>query len=293
MLAQLPVTTQPATTDQPPVDLSVQGSRSYLNDMNALHEKALYWLGIAEGQGSAQAAGAWIRELKGIIEASHKMYATQKQLEREAAKDGTLDAGNPEKSPEWINLRTKMLTALLPYPEARAGLSAAMRAQGQTILEEKVSPAVQRMIDAAMEWNGPYGDGRDDPKPAPTESAPTPVKSTIVDNKPTRYWHKFLAETMLGSFHWHPGMIWDGSQPACPEPVDDGIYWTPINPGGFVEVPGPGLQATRRRLLPTTTFASCPRSGKAKTTFPAKSCPRMEKRDPPGPVGRDSCAPRS
>lgn len=239
-LAQLPVPTQP------PADLAKAGSRSYLSDMDALHAKAMYWLNVAEEQGSAPAAAVWIKELRGILESSHKMYTAQKQIEREAAKDGISNSTELDRSPEWLSLRMAICTALLPFPEARAAVLAAIRAKrgDQTILEDRVSPAVQRLIDETMSTDPP--EAREDRRPPPAaldapDNAPRGERRTV-----QRIWYRCLTPTSWKGMNWIPGQIIDGSRPEIYPPPMNGA-WEPFS--RRTEVPGApasgGLKGTK------------------------------------------------
>ena len=109
----------------PPDALQIQDSaKSAVGEVLDLKRRALAALDKAEAAGLEASALGWFRELRSCIELLCKVRIVEAQHAREFP----CETGNLERSPEWTNLRTRMLTSLLPYPDARAALLASMRA---------------------------------------------------------------------------------------------------------------------------------------------------------------------
>ena len=87
-----------------------------LDQVKYLQSKALDLLDKAEAAGELRTALAGVREAKGCLELLAK-------LQGDLAQEGTV---NIVLSPTWITLRTVILQALEPYPEARLKLSQAL-----------------------------------------------------------------------------------------------------------------------------------------------------------------------
>lgn len=87
-----------------------------LDQVKQLQAKALELLAKAEAAGNLRAAIQGIREARGCLELLAK-------LEGELPQDGTVSI---ILSPGWVTLRTVILQALEPYPEARLQLSQAL-----------------------------------------------------------------------------------------------------------------------------------------------------------------------
>jgi hypothetical protein len=90
---------------------------SLLDQVIELRDKALSILAKAEQAGDLRTALQGVREAKGCLELLAK-------LQGELAQEGTV---NITISPQWLSLRTVILQALEPYPEARLKLAAALR----------------------------------------------------------------------------------------------------------------------------------------------------------------------
>lgn len=90
---------------------------SLLDQVTDLRDKALSILAKAEQAGDLKTALQGVREAKGCLELLAK-------LQGELAQEGTV---NITISPQWLSLRTVILQALEPYPEARLKLAAALR----------------------------------------------------------------------------------------------------------------------------------------------------------------------
>ena len=90
---------------------------SLLDQVTELRDKALSILDKAEQAGDLRTALQGVREAKGCLELLAK-------LQGELAQEGTV---NITISPQWLSLRTVILQALEPYPEARLKLAAALR----------------------------------------------------------------------------------------------------------------------------------------------------------------------
>lgn len=90
---------------------------SLLDQVAELRDKALAILAKAEQAGDLRTALQGVREAKGCLELLAK-------LQGELAQEGTV---NITISPQWLSLRTVILQALEPYPEARLKLAAALR----------------------------------------------------------------------------------------------------------------------------------------------------------------------
>lgn len=90
---------------------------SMLAQVTELRDKALAILAKAEQAGDLRTALQGIKEARGCLELLAK-------LQGELAQEGTV---NITISPQWLSLRTVILQALEPYPEARLKLAAALR----------------------------------------------------------------------------------------------------------------------------------------------------------------------
>lgn len=87
-----------------------------LEQVAGLRDKALSILAAAEQAGELKTALQGIKEARGCLELLAK-------LQGELAQDCTV---NVLVAPQWISLRTVILQALEPYPEARLKLAAAL-----------------------------------------------------------------------------------------------------------------------------------------------------------------------
>lgn len=87
-----------------------------LAQLQALQAKALDLLRKAEAAGDYRTALAGVREARGCLELLAEL--TQ-QLDRRPTLTLLL-------APEWLTVRSALMTALWPYPEARAAVAAAL-----------------------------------------------------------------------------------------------------------------------------------------------------------------------
>jgi hypothetical protein len=87
-----------------------------LRHLRALHSKTLSILLSAEGSGELRTALSAIREARGNLELLAK-------LSGELQQEGTV---NLHLSPEYLEVRTAILVAVEPYPEAARAISRAM-----------------------------------------------------------------------------------------------------------------------------------------------------------------------
>ena len=74
----------------PPIPLQAHGDRSYLSDLESLHQAALRWFAVAEREQNSPAACAWFRELRQTVETGFKMSMLQKQANRDVAPAPTI-----------------------------------------------------------------------------------------------------------------------------------------------------------------------------------------------------------
>jgi hypothetical protein len=89
---------------------------SLLQQTQDLRRKALSLLDQAEGAGDLRAAGLFLRELRELI----KLWA---ELEGRLASQPQISI---QINPEWIQLRTLIINALEPYPDAREAVVRAL-----------------------------------------------------------------------------------------------------------------------------------------------------------------------
>lgn len=99
----------------------VAGADALLAEVRDLHNRAVAILGQAESAGSWGAALASIREARQCLELLAKL---QGQLD-ESPKVAVL-----VQSPEWLTVRTVLLAALAPYPEAKQAVAEALSRVG-------------------------------------------------------------------------------------------------------------------------------------------------------------------
>jgi hypothetical protein len=90
---------------------------SLLEQVAKLRDKALSILAKAEQAGDLRTALQGVREAKGCLELLAKL---QGELQERATVNVLVN-------PQWLTLRTVILQALEPYPEARLKLAAALR----------------------------------------------------------------------------------------------------------------------------------------------------------------------
>ena len=90
---------------------------SLLDQVTELRDKALSILDKAEQAGDLRTALQGVREAKGCLELLAKL---QGELQERTTVNVLVN-------PQWITLRTVILQALEPYPEARLKLAAALR----------------------------------------------------------------------------------------------------------------------------------------------------------------------
>lgn len=88
-----------------------------LEQVRALQTRALSILDRADAAGDLRTALSAIREARGNLELLAKLLG---ELQQEGTVNITL-------SPEWISLRAKLVTALLPYPEVAQAVAGALR----------------------------------------------------------------------------------------------------------------------------------------------------------------------
>jgi hypothetical protein len=88
-----------------------------LGQVRALRNRAISLLTKAEAAGDYRTALAGIREARACIEV---LLEVEGELDRRGVTNIVINA-------EWIELRTIMLTALQPYPDARQAIAARLR----------------------------------------------------------------------------------------------------------------------------------------------------------------------
>ncbi|WP_157833915.1 hypothetical protein [Candidatus Methanoperedens nitratireducens] len=113
--------------DHLPVELTkaqaaqeVAQADTLLDQVKQLQRKAWELLGKAEAAGDLRTALQGVREAKGCLELLAK-------LQGELQQEGTI---NITLAPEWLELRTVILHALEPFPEAKLRLAAALQEVG-------------------------------------------------------------------------------------------------------------------------------------------------------------------
>lgn len=89
-----------------------------LGQVTALRDRALALLDRAEGQDDVRAAVVALREARGCVELLAKV----------AGQLNEAPTINLVASPDWVRLRTVLLSALAPFPDARAAAAAALLA---------------------------------------------------------------------------------------------------------------------------------------------------------------------
>jgi hypothetical protein len=229
-----------------------EAARSHLGEVVDLKHRAMAALDKAEEADNNPAAVVWFREVRSTLELLCKI----KLAEAQQAREFPCETGNLEKSAEWRDLRARMLDALLPFGEARAALLGAMRAQGQTLLEEKVSPAVELLIQETLRVDPP--EKREDRRPQAImqkdASRAAQEKLTAPDNPPhgerravQRIWYRCTAPTSHGGMNWIPGQIIDGSRLEIYPPPLSGCWEPFVSTFECPRAPLGPLQGTRRR----------------------------------------------
>lgn len=93
---------------------------SLLGDLRSLHERTVRILCEAENAGDLRVALQAVREARGNMELMAKLVGHIGEGSRI-----TVNVGQ-----EWPSLRSKILDALVPYPEARTALAAALEGWG-------------------------------------------------------------------------------------------------------------------------------------------------------------------
>jgi hypothetical protein len=97
----------------------LETAASHLDRLKELRNKAATLLDAAEGAGDLKAAGTFLKELREQIRLMGELegrLAAQPQI-------------NFVVSPEWVELRTKILVALDDFPEAKQAIILAIREQ--------------------------------------------------------------------------------------------------------------------------------------------------------------------
>ena len=89
-------------------------AESIVEKIRALEDEARRLQAVAEAQGDTRAALVALRELRETLAAWTKLVPIE------------VDGASLEASPEWTTLRTAVLAALEPFPEAKAAVAAAM-----------------------------------------------------------------------------------------------------------------------------------------------------------------------
>jgi hypothetical protein len=77
---------------------------------------------------AAEASGA-VGQALAAIDRLWKGYELVGKITGEIKPDGQVLVVNLQQSPEWVELRGRLLVALLPFPDARARVSAALTGQ--------------------------------------------------------------------------------------------------------------------------------------------------------------------
>lgn len=104
------------------------GARSAMARLETLYGKANRVLELAEQEGKASLSLSAIRELRGLVELLAKLTGELDERPQVAVV-------NLATSPEWVQLRGRLVAALQPYPEARAAVGrelAALEAGGSS-----------------------------------------------------------------------------------------------------------------------------------------------------------------
>lgn len=99
----------------------VASADSLLSQVQSLQAKALDLLAKAERAGDYRTALAGVREARACLEL---LAEVEGKLDRR-------DVVNILIAPEWIALRTSILIALEPFPEARLAIAAALQGTGE------------------------------------------------------------------------------------------------------------------------------------------------------------------
>lgn len=92
------------------------GPRKALDRLEELHSRSLAILDAAEAGGQASLALNAVRELRGLVELLAKLTG-------ELDERPTVQVLNVQSSPEWQQIRSAVVTALAPFPEAAQAVS--------------------------------------------------------------------------------------------------------------------------------------------------------------------------
>ncbi len=95
------------------------GSESALDRLELLYRSARTVLEAAEAEGKAGLSLAAIRELRGLVELLARITGELDERPQVAV----LNLGS---NPEWVAVRSALLGALAPYPDARAAVARAL-----------------------------------------------------------------------------------------------------------------------------------------------------------------------
>lgn len=99
------------------------GSRA-LDRLEGLYGRAEGILDAATAEGKAAMSLAAIKELRGIVELLARLTG-------ELDERPTVQVLNVSTSPEWVEVRSRLLVSLRPYPEAAAAAALALEATGE------------------------------------------------------------------------------------------------------------------------------------------------------------------
>jgi len=95
----------------------VANADDLLQQLKALKNKAISLLVQAEREGDIRTALAGVKEARGCLE-------VLMEVEGELDRRGTV---NIVIAPEWVRIRTTLIVALQPYPEARQAVAGALQ----------------------------------------------------------------------------------------------------------------------------------------------------------------------
>lgn len=95
----------------------LQNAASFLDQLREVRNKAASFLDLAECAGDLRSAGMFLKELREQI----RLWA---ELEGKLASQPQINVIN---NPEWVELRTLIIKAIEPYPEAKEAVIHAIR----------------------------------------------------------------------------------------------------------------------------------------------------------------------
>ena len=91
------------------------GSKTALDRIEHLHDRAMRVLDTAEAEGKASLSLAAVRELRSLVELIAKITG-------ELDERSTVQVLNVATAPEWVAIRAAVMAALIPHPDAAAAV---------------------------------------------------------------------------------------------------------------------------------------------------------------------------